>query len=76
MAFADDVMSWHENITPGDANRDGKFDQLDVVHVLQVAKYMSGESANWEQGDWNGDAVFDQLDIVFALQAGTYLADQ
>ena len=57
----------------GDANRDGRFDQLDIVAVLQAAKYMSQESADWAEGDWNGDGIFSQLDIVLALQAGGYL---
>jgi hypothetical protein len=57
----------------GDANRDGVFDQLDLVDVLQSARYLSDEWATWEQGDWTGDALFDQLDIVAALQTATYL---
>jgi hypothetical protein len=57
----------------GDANRDFQFDQLDIVQVLQAAKYLTGQPATFEQGDWNGDGVFDQLDIVAALQTGNYL---
>jgi hypothetical protein len=59
---------------PGDANLDGRFDQLDIVLVLQAGRYLTGEPATWDQGDWNGDRVFDQLDIVAVLQAGRYLA--
>jgi hypothetical protein len=69
----------------GDANQDLSFDQLDIVQVLQGAKYLTGEPATWRQGDWNGapggmpgtpppgDGIFDQLDIVAALDAGVYL---
>ncbi len=57
----------------GDSNGDGIFDQLDIVQVLQAAKYLTGEPATYEEGDWNVDGVFDQLDIVAALQTGNYL---
>ena len=57
---------------PGDANRDGVFDQLDIIQVLQAGKYNTGEPAEWGEGDWNGDSVFDQLDIVEALKSGRY----
>ena len=58
---------------PGDANRDGRFSQLDIVSVLQAGKYNTGQAAGWGDGDWNQDGLFDQLDIVVALQSGTYL---
>jgi hypothetical protein len=57
----------------GDANRDYEFDQLDIVHVLQGGKYLTGEPADFSQGDFNSDGTFDQLDIVAALQTGNYL---
>jgi hypothetical protein len=56
----------------GDANRDGAFNQLDIVQILQSAKYQTGQPATWTEGDFNGDGVFDQLDIVAALQTGEY----
>jgi hypothetical protein len=59
---------------PGDANQDGRFDQLDIVSVLQSGKYRTGQPAAWADGDWTGDGLFDQLDIVAALQGGRYLA--
>jgi hypothetical protein len=59
--------------TTGDANRDGVFNQLDIFHVLQAAKYMTGEPATWGEGDWNSDGTFDQFDIVAAMQTGRYL---
>jgi hypothetical protein len=60
-------------VRPGDANRDGEFDQRDIMQVLEAAKYLTAQPATWEQGDWNEDGVFDQLDIVEALQTGNYL---
>ena len=57
----------------GDANGDGAFNQLDIVQVLQTAKYLTDEPASFDEGDWNNDGFFNQLDIVEALQAGTYL---
>jgi hypothetical protein len=59
--------------TAGDADGSGRFDQLDIVRVLQNGKYRTGQLAAWEDGDWNADGVFDQLDIVAALQNGNYL---
>jgi len=71
------ARAWYENLSPhaapGDSNRDFQFDQLDVVQVLQTAKYLTGQPATWQEGDWNDDGVFDQIDIVAALQTGNYL---
>ena len=58
---------------PGDANMDAVFNQLDIVLVLQSAKYLTGGLATWDEGDCNVDGVFDQEDIVAALQTGDYL---
>ena len=71
----DSKIAWYENFSPkpGDANCDTVFNQLDIVQVLQAAKYQTGEPATWQQGDWNGDELFDQLDLVAALQTGNYL---
>ena len=70
-------LTWYENVSQpiaaGDANRDGEFNQLDIVQVLQAGKFFDRESATWEDGDWNGDHVFNQLDIIAALEAGNYL---
>ena len=60
----------------GDANGDGAFNQLDIVQVLQAAKYLTDEPATFEEGDWNNDGFFNQLDIVEALQVGTYLQQE
>jgi alkaline phosphatase len=57
----------------GDANTDGAFDPLDVVQILRAAKYLTGQSATWQEGDFNGDGLSDPLDIVAALRVGNYL---
>lgn len=56
----------------GDANDDGRFDQLDIVDVLHAGKYQTGRPAEWHEGDWNSDGRFDRLDLVAALQTGNY----
>jgi hypothetical protein len=72
-------------LNAGDANRDLKFDQLDLVQVQISAKYLTGNPATWGEGDWNaapggtvdspppGDGQFNQIDIIAALNAGVYL---
>jgi hypothetical protein len=60
---------------PGDANDDGRFDQLDVQLVLQGAKYLTSQRATWAEGDWTGDGLFDQRDIAVALSTGKYQQD-
>ena len=72
-------------LQPGDANQDLSFDHLDIVQVLQAAKYLTGEPATWGEGDWDGapggepgnpppgNGQFDQLDIIAALSGGWYL---
>jgi len=57
----------------GDTNEDGRFNQLDLVQVLQAGKYNTGQPATFSEGDWNGDGLFDPLDLVTALQTGSYL---
>jgi len=82
---AQDVLNeWFTDILPGDATKDGTFNQFDIIQVLQAGKYLTGQNATWGEGDWNGapggnkffppsgDGVFDQLDLVAALQAGIY----
>ena len=55
-------ITWHKNLSrqAGDANRDDQFNRLDIVQVLQAAKYLSGGPATFQEGHWNGDGVFDQ----------------
>ena len=65
-------VDFAEPVIPGDSNMDGVFDEQDLIAVEQGGKYMSGDSATFEEGDWNGDGVFDQLDIVASLQAGNF----
>jgi hypothetical protein len=62
-----------EDFLAGDSNRDGQFNQLDIVQVLLAAKYNSDQPAGWSEGDWSGDGRFDQMDIIAALQTGRYL---
>lgn len=69
----------------GDANQDLRFDQFDIVQVLQVGKYLTGEAATWGEGDWDGapggyagnppqgNGLFDQLDIIAALPVRGFL---
>jgi hypothetical protein len=76
-AFFGNMDQGHEvwlnlQLFAGDANRDGVFNQLDIVQVLQAAKYQTGQPATWAEGDFNRDGIFDQLDIVAALQTGKY----
>jgi hypothetical protein len=61
-------------LTLGDANADGRFDQRDIIQVLQSGKYLTGELATWSEGDWNRDGRFDQRDIIKVLQEGRYQA--
>ena len=60
------VVTW--TLRPGDSDRNGRFDKLDIVHVLQCGTYNTGTPANWTCGDWDGNGVFDQLDIILALK--------
>ena len=68
-----------QTLEAGDADQDGDFDNLDIVQVLQRAKYLTGQPATWGDGDWDGapggcwgnpprgNGLFDQLDIIAAL---------
>ena len=76
LAATGSQLVWFKNSTPGDATLDGKFNQLDIVQVLQAGKYLTGKPSAFEEGDWNEDGVFDQDDIIAALQAGTFGSDQ
>ncbi len=82
--FGDDPSNWRaaavsagsvDLVLPllGDANGDGRFDQLDIVRVLQAAKYGTGQAAAFDEGDWTYDGFFDALDIVMALRTGRYM---
>ncbi len=65
-----------ETIMIGDSNRDGVFNQRDLVAVLQLGKFNTRRPATFREGDWNGDGVFDQLDLVVASQDAKYLASR
>lgn len=60
---------------PGDANRDGVFDSLDLVDVFARGEYEDDILGNssWEDGDWNQDGDFNSEDIVFAFQFGAFV---
>lgn len=60
---------------PGDANRDGHFDQQDLIQVSASGRFLSGAAAVWEDGDWNHDGFFDVSDLVAALQNGQYMVE-
>ena len=64
-------IGWEE-ASPGDANLDRFFDTRDLVQVLTVGKYETGQLAGWTEGDWDDDGLFDTNDLVVALQTGTY----
>jgi len=51
-------------LVTGDANRDGVFNNFDIVQILSQGKYLTGLPAGWWQGDFNGDGVFNQLDVI------------
>ena len=73
---------------PGDVDRSGRFDQLDVVRLLQFGNYLGRQTVANEgnpfrqsetRGVWspNIDFVgqFDQRDIIAMLSEGAYLSD-
>ena len=74
------------DIQPGDANRDGEFNQLDLLQALRNGRFRNGEAATWEDGDWDGapngrlarppegNGVFDNQDLITALAADQWLA--
>lgn len=68
----DDALAVNVVAIAGDANRDGNFDQQDILDVLRAGKYLTGERALWSEGDWNTDGVFDPKDLVLALQRGGF----
>jgi hypothetical protein len=73
---------------PGDVDRDGRFDQLDVVRLLQWGNYLGRQTVANEgnpfrqsetRGVWSPDldfvGQFDQLDVIAALSEDAYLRD-
>ena len=62
---------------PGDANRDGKFNQFDLLDAFDASKYKQGDKgpASWEEGNWDNDPNkrFDELDLILAAQLGHYV---
>lgn len=68
----DTRTQWTNIRQAGDADATGRFDQLDIIEVLQAGKYRTRAAATWAEGDWNGDGVFDQFDVTLALRSGGY----
>jgi len=63
-----------EDLTePGDANRDFEFEPNDLIQVMRIGKFETGELAGWEEGDFNGDGVFDEGDIAAAFATGNFM---
>ncbi len=58
---------------PGDADLSGVFDQLDIVQVLQIARFLAGPPAGWSEGNWNGNDAFEMSDLDIAILVGHYL---
>jgi len=56
----------------GDTNWDGLFNSSDLVNVLAIGKYHTGQPAIWVEGDWDQDGVFGSGDMVAAFVAGDY----
>ncbi len=59
----------------GDANLDGRFDELDLIQVLEANQFQDDVAGNsgWATGDWNCDGEFDRLDVIAALASGRYV---
>ncbi len=59
---------------PGDANRDGIFDTIDLIQVMKKGEFEDGRKSNsvWETGDWNNDGEFDVDDLFLASRIGGY----
>ena len=53
--------------TPGDTNRDGRFNSTDLVLAFQGGLFEKDAPATWIQGDWNFDGRFDTGDLVKAF---------
>jgi hypothetical protein len=67
-------VRWFENRPLGDANRDGRFDELDLIQVMARGEYEDSLPGNssYDEGDWNADGEFDSSDLVAALAYGRY----
>ena len=73
----DDLSEWTKTLKHtwfGDANMDGEFNSLDLVHLLEAGQYKDNvwRNSTWSTGDWNADGEFDSADMVLALQDGGY----
>ncbi len=88
LASWDTAVSWQasaqlggtpgaESLTWGDANRDGQFDNNDLVVVATAGEFEDNLVGNstWETGDWNGDGEFTTADLVLAFKLGLFIDD-
>ena len=48
---------------PGDANGDGKVNEIDAA--ILAANWQMQSDANWYEGDFNGDGKVDDIDATF-----------
>ncbi|MCA9148585.1 MAG: hypothetical protein KDA92_04780 [Planctomycetales bacterium] len=53
---------------PGDANRDGYFDEADLIAIMQIGHFNRPVMATWESGDFDGDGVATWTDLILAYQ--------
>ena len=59
---------------PGDSNRDGIFDEQDLVSVFITGKYEDGidNNSTFAEGDWDGDGDFTIDDMVYVFVLGNF----
>ncbi len=70
-----DIEVWISDLfgsVMGDLNLDGEFNSGDLVDMLAVGLYETGQPAKWSSGDFNGDGVNSSSDLVTALAGGAY----
>ena len=59
---------------PGDSNRDGIFDEQDLVSVFITGEYEDGidNNSTFAEGDWDGDGDFTTEDVVYVFILGNF----
>jgi hypothetical protein len=59
----------------GDVNQDRRFDEADLLAVLQAGQFEDNVPGNssYASGDWNGDGDFTTADLIYAFQFGLFL---
>jgi hypothetical protein len=58
----------------GDVNQDRRFDEADLLAVLQAGQFEDNVPGNstYASGDWNSDGDFTTADLVYAFQFGLF----